>query len=480
MLKKFTCSLLTLLCSFTICFAQSPLAKIEFSEAETDFQNRNYNSSLEHLETVKEMLGSTNSTVMYLEILNRDKIYKMENQNSIVSRQSPLYSQQVSSSSSMGAAMSMIVSMGQTSSQSDALSRVPQSNSSGSGIDNSTLQGSLTERVKNIRLIDELSSQYVKNFEESAPIEKLTDIYNINKEYKSLNVGIEDLLAGAQALELQDFSRAKAQLDQSCSDGNAIACDMVRIADTRLAKQAEVAAVIRSIADEMILVEGGSFEMGGETTRKADEDPSLPVHEVRVRDFQIGIYEVTFEQYLAVVNPDRVGQAVRNKRIAVSGISHDIAMGFISKLNDLTGLNYRLPTEAEWEYAARGGRQGSANEDNSGDDGIFSAGNRFYKSLMKRRDRDEPATIGQEDPNVLGIYDMTGNLYEWCKDYYDPDYYEVAPLDNPEGPTSGTENVLRGGSFDSKSKQRSVDVRNSAKPGLAGSDFGLRLVLDRR
>jgi formylglycine-generating enzyme required for sulfatase activity len=399
----------------------------------------------------------------------------MENQSQAINSSTSSYSQ-VYNTATMATINAMV---GENQAQKDAISRFQNSyNNNKTKLDENT-RGSLTQNVKNIRLIEELSSLYVKNFEKSAPIEKLTTIYNINKEFKKLNVGIDNLLSGAQALDQQQYSTAKGLLDASCEEGNAMACDLVQIADLKLAKEAEVAAVIRSIYEEMVLVEGGSFQMGGETTRKAEDDPSQPIHDVRLRDFYLGTYEVTFEQYLAVVNPDRVGQAVRNKRIAVSGISQDVAMGFIIKLNDLTGLNYRLPTEAEWEFAARGGRQGAAMENVDDDKGILG-GALSNVSLFKRNNRDKVATIGQEEPNLLGIYDMTGNLFEWCQDYYDPDYYDVAPLDNPQGPTSGRENVLRGGSYDSKNKDRSVDVRNSAVPALASPDFGIRLVLDRK
>jgi len=199
-------------------------------------------------------------------------------------------------------------------------------------------------------------------------------------------------------------------------------------------------AAIREIESNMVRVEGGTFQMGSEKGR----DDEKPVHSVTLSTFEIGKYPVTQRQWEAVMgnNPSRFNNC---PECPVEKVSWEDAQKFIQQLNEYTAGGYRLPTEAEWEFAARGGNQsqgyayaGSNDLDavgwywkNSGDkplDGEWDWG-----KIEKNNSRIHP--VGQKQPNALGIYDMSGNVWEWCQDWYDK--YPSGPLKNPTGPESG-------------------------------------------
>ena len=156
----------------------------------------------------------------------------------------------------------------------------------------------------------------------------------------------------------------------------------------------------------------------------------------------------------------------------MAGIIH--ALGFIHKLNELVGKTYLLPTEAEWEYAARGGQQ-SRGYQYAGGNKLREVGWYCGNSPMETKE------VGQKHPNELGIYDMSGNIWEWCKDWYDEKYYEKCykknQVDNPQGPNSGMYYVVRGGRWNSPQICCRCTHRHCYYPGIRHRDFGFRLVL---
>ena len=211
---------------------------------------------------------------------------------------------------------------------------------------------------------------------------------------------------------------------------------------------------------EMVFVKGGTFQMGSN-----EYIMEKPIHSVTVSDFYIGKYEVTQKQWRDIMgtNPSY------NKNCdncPVERVSWNDVQDFIKKLNAKTGKNYRLPTEAEWEYAARGGQSYKY----AGSDNIGSVAWNEYNSGWKIH------PVGQKSPNGYGLYDMSGNVCEWCSDWYDSDYYENSPQYNPKGASSGSYRVLRGGSFGSEPADCSVASRYSHTPTDRHNYIGFRLV----
>lgn len=216
---------------------------------------------------------------------------------------------------------------------------------------------------------------------------------------------------------------------------------------------------------DMVFVSGGRFEMGS-VLGGADK---RPVHRVRLNDFYIGKYEVTQALWKKVMGNDGHENYFQDcPDCPVERVSWFGANEFIKKLNSLTGEKYRLPTEAEWEYAAKGGRL-AQNHKYSGSDST--------DGVAWRNGNSENMThpVGQKKCNELGIYDMTGNVWEWCSDWYSETYYILSPTDDPKGPAAGSEKVLRGGSWFQEAFGLNVTDRNSMDPEWRTGFVGFRL-----
>jgi formylglycine-generating enzyme required for sulfatase activity len=189
---------------------------------------------------------------------------------------------------------------------------------------------------------------------------------------------------------------------------------------------------------EFVLIPAGSFMMGDETGSPWEK----PVHEVTItKPFYLGKYEVTQEQWQAVMgsNPSKF-KAPKNP---VEQVNWQDCQGFLAKLNEKSrsgGAKFGLPTEAQWEYACRAGtttRYALGDEAKElGDYGWW-----YWNSQWKTH------PVGQKKPNAWGLYDMHGNVWEWCADWFDEDYYANSPAEDPTGPDSGESRVVRGGSF---------------------------------
>ena len=236
---------------------------------------------------------------------------------------------------------------------------------------------------------------------------------------------------------------------------------------------------VNGVSFNMVVVDGGSFTMGLTATvdyfsyRRNEE----PAHEVTLPGYEIGQTEVTQELWHAVMGdiPTSLCEAnVQDEDLnrAVETVSWDDCQTFIAKLNQLTGLTFRLPTEAEWEFAARGGNlsQGYLYAgSNDLDEVAWHESNSSYDEMTTQ-------VVATKLPNELGLYDMSGNVWEWCHDYYD-DYRPMAQY-NPTGPSTGKERVLRGGyfSYDDTISCR-VSFRHKAYPDDWSRFYGLRLAL---
>ena len=224
--------------------------------------------------------------------------------------------------------------------------------------------------------------------------------------------------------------------------------------------------MLPAINFDMVQVQGGTFQMGS----KDASDDAAPVHAVKVNSFSISKYEVTQAQWKAIMhtNPSYFNHC---DNCPVEKVSWNDIQEFIKKLNEATGEHYRLPTEAEWEYAARGGNK-SANYIYSGSNDINSVAWNALNSNNKTHQ------VGQKKPNELGLYDMSGNVWEWCADWFDANYYKNSSANNPTGPNNGKAKVLRGGSWAVSSGYCHAAYRGLLTPDFKSNLFGFRLVKD--
>lgn len=230
---------------------------------------------------------------------------------------------------------------------------------------------------------------------------------------------------------------------------------------------------IKGVSFDMVLVKGGTFIMGANSLPNRDNEKFvIKRHEVALSDYMIGKTEVTQELWQAVMgsNPSHF----RGDSLPVENVSWDECIVFIKKLNEFTidsrpkGWAFCLPTEAEWEYAARGGNM-SQNYKYSGGNDIDSVAWHGGNSSNKTH------AVATKSPNELGLYDMSGNVWEWCYDWYGS--CSDAPQTNPIGPSSGSRHVIRGVGWRKYSEPWTVFHRISGTPGYNSNRLGLRLAM---
>ena len=225
--------------------------------------------------------------------------------------------------------------------------------------------------------------------------------------------------------------------------------------------------VIQKLIDDMVMVEGGTFTMGATSEQGRDAFVyEKPTHIVTLSDYMIAKTEVTQELWHAVMgsNPSYF----KGDNLPVEQVSWDDCQKFIKKLNSMTGLNFRLPTEAEWEYATRGGNK-SKGYKYSGSNDISSVA--WYDGNSSSKTH----SVATKSPNELGLYDMSGNVWEWCSDWYGD--YSSGSQTNPKGPSSGSNRVGRGGSWSGNAGYCRVSYRVGNLPDSRGINLGLRLAL---
>ena len=230
----------------------------------------------------------------------------------------------------------------------------------------------------------------------------------------------------------------------------------------------------------MVLVKGGTFQMGNSKVSNDEE----PVHSITLNSFNIGKFEVTQKEWQTVMgnNPS----LFKNENNPVENVNWYDVVEYCNKRSQKEGLTpcysgsgdeitcnfeadgFRLPTEAEWEYACRGGAQSRGY--------TFSGSNNAGEVAWYEKNSMKPQPVGQKKPNEIGIYDMSGNIWEWCWDRYDFDYYNKSPEKNPRGPSTGKHRAIRGGSWGHTVNNVTSTIRIIFEPHQEFSFIGFRLV----
>lgn len=230
------------------------------------------------------------------------------------------------------------------------------------------------------------------------------------------------------------------------------------------------AQIIDNLVNNMVKVAGGTFMMGATDKDGYDAlNNEKPSHKVKLSSFSIGRYEVTQEEWDAVMGSNN--SRFKGSKLPVHGVNWGDSWKFIKKLNELTGKNFRLPTEAEWEFAARGGNS-SKHFKYAGSDDLSSV------AWFSDNSGEQPHIVGTKQPNELGLYDMSGNVSEWCNDWLGD--YSSSSQKNPTGPAgyllSSGSRVYRGGSWNGIRRDCRVANRHSIE-GLEYYFVGFRLAL---
>ncbi len=227
--------------------------------------------------------------------------------------------------------------------------------------------------------------------------------------------------------------------------------------------------VINKLINNMVYVEGGTFLMGASSEPGNDASYwNEPIHEVTISSFYICRYEVTQEEWTSIMNTSNNPSSFKGMKKPVENISWAQCQSFINMLNYVSGKHFRLPTEAEWEYAARGGSKTK---------GFRYSGSNILNEVGWNKGNSSSSThvVGKLKPNELGLYDMSGNVYEWCSDWFKK--YKSNKQYNPTGPQNGTKRVSRGGCWFSPETSCRVYTHDGGK--LDASPLkGFRLACD--
>lgn len=265
-----------------------------------------------------------------------------------------------------------------------------------------------------------------------------------------------------------DVKMQKGEMNNSQIDESALSVSAINLTPNWSASVTpSQRAVLEKLIANMVKVEGGTFTMGATPEHGKDAyDSEKPAHQVALSDYYIGRYEVTQAEWRAVMgyNPSYN----EGDNLPVEQVSWNDCQDFINKLNQLTGLKFRLPSEAQWEYAARGGKH-SRGFKYSGSDNIGDV------AWYDENSGSTTPQVGTKQPNELGIYDMSGNVWEWCGDWYGS--YSSSDQVNPTGPSSGSDHVLRGGSWGNNAGDCRVSYRFRYFPSLRHYSCGFRVVL---
>ena len=305
----------------------------------------------------------------------------------------------------------------------------------------------------------------------------LVDADNRNHREEAEDM-IEDLQAQLAAARKAEAAKAEslrkkeaaARAEAERLEREAQAAEQARLEAERRQREAEVDAARKKAEEDarkkglpdMVFVKGGTFQMGSN-----EYDDEKPIHNVTLADFEIGKYPVTQKLWTEIMGNNPAD--FKGDDLPVENISWNDAQDFLRKLNArFPGMHYRLPTEAEWEYAARGGEPGAK------DNYIYAGSNNLDEvGWYNQNSGNKTHPAGGKKPNQLGLFDMSGNVWEWCQDWYGD--YPTGSQTNPAGPTSGSNRVVRGGSWGNDPTNCRVAYRNSNTPDTRNNNVGFRL-----
>ena len=247
-------------------------------------------------------------------------------------------------------------------------------------------------------------------------------------------------------------------------------------ASLAMAQEKSIDAVLSELATDMVTVEGGTFMMGA--TDGYGYDDERPVHEVTLTPFMMSKYEVTQQLWNLIMNDNP--STVLGDSLPVNNVCWDECQTFIAKLNQKTGKSFRLPTEAEWEFAARGGI--NANDLGTGNGYQYAGGYHNLKSMdpyvwYVDNSNNTPHKIGTKKPNELALFDMSGNVCEYVQDFFSLSYSSEAQQ-NPTGAATGDSHVYRGGSYERPTWQCRLSSRFGNNPAERREECGFRLAMD--
>ena len=231
-------------------------------------------------------------------------------------------------------------------------------------------------------------------------------------------------------------------------------------------RDGSISITMKDVTFNLIKVEGGTFQMGGTPEQKKAKTDEYPVHRVTLSDYYIGETEVTNELWTAVMGTNPSVNFLQPDQPVNSVTWHD-CQKFVNRLSSLTGLRFSLPTEAQWEYAARGGKHSRGYQ--------FAGSDRLKQVGWYEKNSGNVKPVKQLLPNELGLYDMSGNVWEWCADWYG--LYKAQPVEDPRGMASGTERVYRGGGAAETETLARVSFRYQNNPNTKVNTLGLRVVM---
>ncbi len=243
--------------------------------------------------------------------------------------------------------------------------------------------------------------------------------------------------------------------------------------------------------NRMVRVEGGTYKMGSKDSDKTADNDEQKEHAVTIKTFEISKFEVTVWEWKQYTKANKLKMPLKPEwgwqdNYPINGITWEEAIAYCNWLNKKEKLQpvyskqgpnyvcnfkangYRLPTEAEWEFAAKGGVKSKAYKFSGGNEANEVA---WHKAISKN----SPHTVGTKLPNELGLYDMSGNVWEWCWDWYNKDYYKIEKGDNPKGPEMGERKCVRGGSWDSQVNYLRPANRISTQPNKTHEFYGFRV-----